>query len=70
MNDRSPRLTEREHEVLSLIADGFNLCEIAAELDVRPSRVGPHIGEIHEKLAARTRAHAVGIAFRTGLLEA
>jgi DNA-binding NarL/FixJ family response regulator len=70
VNDTSPRLTEREHEVLSLIADGFSLCEIAAELEVRASRVGPHIGQIHEKLDARTRAHAVGIAFRAGLLEA
>ena len=70
MNDTSPRLTEHEHQVLLLIADGFNLCEIAAELDVRPSGVGPHIGQIHEKLDARTRAHAVGIAFRAGLLEA
>jgi DNA-binding NarL/FixJ family response regulator len=70
VNDTSPCLTEREHEVLSLIADGFSLCEIAAELEVRPSRVGPHIGQIHEKLDARTRAHAVGIAFRAGLLEA
>jgi DNA-binding CsgD family transcriptional regulator len=70
VNDTSPRLSEREHEVLSLIADGFSLCEIAAELGVRPSRVGPHIGQIHEKLDARTRAHAVGIAFRAGLLEA
>jgi DNA-binding NarL/FixJ family response regulator len=67
VNDTSSRLTEREHEVLSLIADGFSLCEIAAELEVR---VGPHIGQIHEKLDARTRAHAVGIAFRAGLLEA
>ena len=70
MNDTSPRLTEREHEVLSLIADGFSLCDIATELDVRPSGVGPHIGQIYEKLDARTRAHAVGIAFRAGLLEA
>jgi two-component system, NarL family, nitrate/nitrite response regulator NarL len=70
VNDTSPRLTEREHEVLSLIADGFSVCEIAAELEVRPSGVGPHIGQIHEKLDARTRAHAVGIAFRAGLLEA
>jgi DNA-binding NarL/FixJ family response regulator len=70
VSDTAPRLTEREHEVLSLIADGFSLCEIATELDVRPSGVGPYIGQIHEKLDARTRAHAVGLAFRAGLLEA
>jgi hypothetical protein len=34
------------------------------------SAPGPYVEQIYDKLAARTRAHAVGIAFRGGLLEA
>jgi DNA-binding CsgD family transcriptional regulator len=37
---------------------------------ISQSTVGTHIEHIYEKLGARTRAHAVGIAFRHGLLDA
>jgi DNA-binding NarL/FixJ family response regulator len=62
-------LTGREHEVLILLADGFTPAQVADDLTISQSTVGTHIEHIYEKLGARTRAHAVGIAFRSGLLE-
>jgi DNA-binding NarL/FixJ family response regulator len=63
------RLTERERQVLTLLADGLTLAEVASSLSISRNTVGTHVEHIYEKLGARTRAHAVGIAFRTGVLE-
>jgi DNA-binding response OmpR family regulator len=62
-------LTGREHQVLMLLADGFTPAQVAEDLIISRSTVGTHIEHIYEKLGARTRAHAVGIAFRSGVLE-
>jgi len=62
-------LTGREHQVLALLADGLSPAEVAHDLIISRSTVGTHIEHIYEKLGARTRAHAVGIAFRSGVLE-
>jgi DNA-binding response OmpR family regulator len=62
-------LTGRERQVLALLADGLTPAEVAQDLIISRSTVGTHIEHIYEKLGARTRAHAVGIAFRSGLLE-
>ena len=62
-------LTEREHQVLALLADGLTPAEVAQDLIISRSTVGTHIEHIYDKLGARTRAHAVGIAFRSGVLE-
>jgi two-component system OmpR family response regulator len=66
---QSPSLTGRESQVLALLADGLTPTEVAQDLIISRSTVGTHIEHIYEKLGARTRAHAVGIAFRSGLLE-
>ena len=68
--DGAARLTERERQVLMLLADGLTPAEVAQDLVISRSTVGTHIEHIYEKLGARTRAHAVGIAFREGLLDA
>ena len=54
--------------MLTLLADGLSLREVGAELVLGPRVVGTHVEQIYDKLGARTRAHAVGIAFRGGLL--
>jgi len=66
---QSPSLTGRESQVLALLADGLTPTEVAQDLIISRSTVGTHIEHIYEKLGARTRAHAVGIAFRSGVLE-
>jgi DNA-binding response OmpR family regulator len=62
-------LTGRELEVLTLLADGLTPAQVAGELVISTSTVGTHIEHIYTKLGARTRAHAVGLAYRRGLLK-
>jgi len=60
-------LTERERDVLKLIAQGRNNSEIAAELYVSEATVKTHINHIFSKLGARDRAHAIVLAREFGL---
>lgn len=64
-----PQLTERELDVLRLIADGNANKEIAARLYISDETVKSHITNILEKLCARDRTHAVTIALRRGIIE-
>ncbi|MGP3921451.1 response regulator transcription factor [Nonomuraea sp. 10N515B] len=60
-------LTEREHDVLRLIAKGLSNRQIAARLHISPSTAGVHVSHILTKLGAATRTEATAIAFREGL---
>ncbi len=64
------RLTTRELELLDLAAHGLNNYEIAAQLHISHHTVHNHFTRIREALAANSRCHAVGIAYRAGLLTA
>ncbi|MFN8194930.1 MAG: response regulator transcription factor [Nocardioidaceae bacterium] len=64
----STRLSEREHEVLLLLADGLGSGQIGAELYMSESTVKSHIGRIYQKLGATNRAQALVTAMRIGLL--
>jgi DNA-binding CsgD family transcriptional regulator len=61
-------LTKRELAVLQLIADGHANREIAQQLFVAPETVKSHVRNLFAKLQARSRAHAVAIALRHGLI--
>jgi DNA-binding NarL/FixJ family response regulator len=63
-------LTDRERQVLGLLADGLTPAQVADELVISSSTVGTHIEHIYSKLGARTRAHAVSLAYQSGVLEA
>ena len=62
-------LSEREVEVLALIANGLTNAEIAARLFVSVRTVETHRAHIHQKLNLRTRAELVRVARDAGLLE-
>ncbi len=64
----APLLTEREHEVLELIAAGSTNREIAQRLFLSPHTVKEHTSALYRKLQARNRAEAVQRAQRIGLL--
>jgi DNA-binding NarL/FixJ family response regulator len=63
-----PLLTEREREVLELIAGGSTNREIAEKLYLSPYTVKEHTSALYRKLGARNRAEAVRLAQQIGLL--
>lgn len=65
--ERGP-LTDREMEVIALLAQGLTNKEIAAELRVSAHTAKFHVNGILEKLGAMTRTEAVTIAVRSGFL--
>lgn len=64
-----PLLSERESQVLKLIAEGLSGPEIAERLFVSSSTVKTHVRGVLEKLGVNDRAAAVAEAMRRGLLE-
>jgi DNA-binding NarL/FixJ family response regulator len=65
---RSSQLTNREEQVLRLIADGHATREVAEELCYSERTVKNVLHDVVTKLGARTRSHAVAHAVRSGLI--
>jgi DNA-binding NarL/FixJ family response regulator len=65
----APRLTEREIQVLKLVARGMNNRDIAKELFISENTVKNHVRNILEKLQIHSRMEAVMIAVREKLIE-
>jgi DNA-binding NarL/FixJ family response regulator len=61
-------LTEREREVVALVAEGLNNDEIAARLVVSPATARTHVSRAMIKLNARDRAQLVVFAYQSGLV--
>lgn len=62
-------LAERELEILTLVAKGFNFSEIGRLLDISTNTVKTHIYRIYRKLAVHSRSEAVFEAKKLGLLD-
>jgi DNA-binding NarL/FixJ family response regulator len=63
-----PILTNRERQILALLADGLANKQIAARLGISKNTVKTHIELLFDKLAVSSRAEAVATGVRRGLL--
>ncbi|HYO80563.1 MAG TPA: response regulator transcription factor [Bryobacteraceae bacterium] len=66
---RSRELTDRELQVLTLVADGKSNKEIGVTLNIAEGTVKLHVNSIFEKLAVASRVEAVTLAIRRGLVQ-
>ncbi len=64
-----PSLSERERQVLEMIAEGLSAPEIGRRLYLSPATIKRHLQNLYEKLNVSDRAAAVAEAMRRGLLE-
>lgn len=62
-------VSPRERQVLTLIAAGADVRQVADELSISTSTVRTHVRNTYRKLGARNRAHAVALAVKLGLIQ-
>lgn len=65
---QSAPLTNREREILALLADGLGNKQIAARLGVSPNTVKTHLELLFDKIGVRSRAEAVAVGVKRGML--
>ncbi len=62
------KLTDREREILKLLAQGLGTKEVGAKLDISPHTAKKHVVHIYEKLHVHNRAEALMLAHERGLI--
>jgi DNA-binding NarL/FixJ family response regulator len=67
--ERLAALSQREREVLVLLAEGLSAREIAGRLNIADSTAGVHLTRIYEKLGVNKAVIAVRLAIRAGMID-
>ena len=67
--ERPAPISPRELEVLRLVALGRSNGDIASQLGISSDTVRNHIRNARDKLGAKTKSHAIALAFQRGLFE-
>lgn len=62
------KLTPRQIAILADVAEGLTNRQIAARMFLEPSTVSSHLCILYLEIGASSRAHAVALAFRAGVL--
>lgn len=62
------RLTERETEILKLLAEGLGYKELGTRLGISPNTAKKHVISVYDKLHVHTRAQALRLAYEKGML--
>lgn len=65
----SPRLTEREVQILQMLADGCTPAEVAERLFISPKTVRNHLTKVYDKLAVNSRSAAIVVGLQHHLIE-
>lgn len=68
LDGAAPQLTAREREILAMLAEGLGNKEIAWRLEISEHTVKFHVSSIFTKLDVSSRAEAVSLGFRLGLI--
>ena len=68
LSDVVSRLTQRERDVLRLLAAGLSNTEVAQRMHLGEATVRTHVGHIFAKTGSRDRAQAIVFAYRSGLV--
>ena len=68
LSPSGPKLSDREKDVLKLLADGLGVAQISKKLYISESTTKTHISKLYEKLGAANRAQALMTALRLGLI--
>jgi two-component system, NarL family, response regulator DegU len=65
----APHLTDRERQILQMLADGCTPAEVAERLFISPKTVRNHLTKVYDRLGVSSRSQAIVVALQHGLIE-
>ncbi len=68
-DDDTPSLTERERQILQMLADGCTPAEVAERLFISPKTVRNHLTKVYDKLGVNSRSAAIVVALQHQMIE-
>jgi DNA-binding NarL/FixJ family response regulator len=68
-DEDTPHLTDREAQILQMLADGCSPAEVAERLFISPKTVRNHLSKVYEKLGVNSRSQAIVTALQHGLID-